>query len=65
MDKELPIQLFKLNLSDSNRLLVLKSQFNRHAVKLNSLGRYLNELEKEQLLTILTYLHQQVEAYQD
>ena len=63
MDWDLPVQLFKLSITDSPRLLILKSQFNRHALKLNSFERYISEHEKEQLLTILIYLHEQIQAY--
>lgn len=64
MDRKLPIPLFNLYPTDSTRLLVLKSQFNRHATKLNSLVRYLSEQEKEEIVVILTYLDRQIQAYE-
>jgi hypothetical protein len=65
MNRALPLQLFKMSTSDPTRLLVLKSQFNRHALKLNSFDRYLSEHEKQQLFTILTYLHSQIGVYEE
>lgn len=65
MDRQVPIQLFNLYAWDSTRLLVLKSQYDRHATKLNSLFRYLNEQDKEQIVTILTYLDEQIQAYEE
>ncbi|MDO1451537.1 hypothetical protein Q0590_35015 [Rhodocytophaga aerolata] len=64
MNRGVPIPIFILYPTDSTRLLVLKSQYNRHAMKYNSLYRYLVDHEKEHLTTILSYLHEQIKHHE-
>jgi hypothetical protein len=57
------IELKKPGLEDPPRLSVLKSRFNRIAVKLNGFYQILSQDEINDGLTELTYYQQQIDTY--
>jgi hypothetical protein len=57
------IEFFPFAASDSSRLIVLKSQYNRFAARLNAARLRPYSQEERELLVQLKYLKEQIEQY--
>jgi hypothetical protein len=57
------IELLQFKLEDAPRLSILKSKYNRIAIRLNGFYEILSEQEIKEAITQLKYFQQEIDTY--